>query len=146
MPRGRRLPPPASRQGDAAPTVTGLSVVDTLRAFGLVPLAELRLRPDEDQRDAALRNLDALTAVALTRARQWQRDGAPVSVGDPDTRGALAAQQAAHELLGLAADDSDAADGDRPPRAWADLVVMARESLRKAPGDTSRAYVKPKLD
>lgn len=112
----------------------------------MVPLRELRLRPAEEQRDAALGNLDALTAVALTRARQWQKDGAPVSVGDPDTRGALAAQQAAHELLGLTAEESAPEDGDRPPRAWGDLVRLARESLRKPPGDTSRAYVKPQLD
>lgn len=145
MPRGRIPPPPASRQRDDAPTMTGRSVVETLRQFGMVPLRELRLRPDDEQRDAALANLDALTAVALSRARQWQREGDTVSVGDPDTRGALAAQQAAHEILGIGAEES-ADDPDRPPRAWSDLVTLARESLRKPPGDKTRAYAKPQLD
>jgi hypothetical protein len=110
------------------------SVVDVLREFEVTPLASVRSRPLDEQRAVALENLDALTAAALGRTRKWQRkNGDPMNVADPDVKGALAAQTAAHEILGVGASPKQE-DADGRPRALDELLAEARESIRRNAG------------
>lgn len=105
------------------------TVGETLARFGLVPLSEIRTRPEAEQIAVALGNLDALAACALTRGRRWERkDGTPVVSPEPDIKGALAAQRAAHELLELGRGTAPAEDA-RPARDIGALLAEARLAL-----------------
>lgn len=112
------------------------TVGEVLERFGLVPFSAFQDRPRAEQVQIALGNLDALTAVALTRGRRWQKkDGSPVVSPEPDVKGALAAQRAAAELTRLTdSSDEPTDERGRPVRDLGVLLAEARLALNSAGG------------